>query len=186
MKALKERLLADAATKDVHHVYQFDGFALSPGEGDDGLMRPDQDGDVLNSGRSAELRRSGADLAVRVHIHEGTDRARAIRLLKKITAWLESDPTMLRPEHYSHGFDASEPEDAGTPAASGSIEDVAALRQLADDFKAADAAHRQSQQHYNVARGNLIGAVADLLKARGLGDVVQFKLALSEEDDIPF
>jgi hypothetical protein len=82
----KERLLASAGAKPVRFFLQLDGFAdLDP----DHLFGPDPDGDALYATHAWELSRTG--LPVRVLIHEGTSRATALRLMRKLTELAERD-----------------------------------------------------------------------------------------------
>ena len=74
-----------------HGFVQLDGFHFADGIGDD-VFRPDQDHDSLMAGRTVELRASNAELAVRVLIHDGTDPAIAVRLLRKLSDWYERSP----------------------------------------------------------------------------------------------
>ena len=82
-----------AITGDVHAFTQYDGFMLE--HDGDCVMRPDKDGDCLMSGSTFDLRHSGSDLAVRVQIHKGTSHADAVRLMKKLTKWVEKSPDDL-------------------------------------------------------------------------------------------
>ena len=95
MDRLKRQLLDAAAEKDVHLVHQLDGWVLPPGAGDF-FMQADDAGDGLTAGESYELRRSPRKLAVRVHVHAGTSPEVAIRVLRKITAWLECQPHLVQ------------------------------------------------------------------------------------------
>jgi len=76
-----------AITGDVHAFTQYDGFMLE--HDGDCVMHPDEDGDCLMSTSTFDLRHSGSDLAVRVQIHKGTSHADAVRLMKKLTKWVE-------------------------------------------------------------------------------------------------
>lgn len=83
----KMLLLNHYAQREPTHFAQIDGFYVGI-ECDDDDMRPDDDGDCIMGGATYELMR-GAE--VRVLVKYGTSATQAIRLLKKITAWLEQD-----------------------------------------------------------------------------------------------
>jgi len=129
MDSLKRRLLDEMAEKNVHKVYQLDGFATTPGG--DGCLDADGAGDVLYSGWSYELRNSGPALAVRVHVHAGTNSKVAVRVLSKILRWLERNPHLIEEEEIR----PRELEDARTIAARAGVavapEDCARLLRVA-------------------------------------------------------
>jgi len=66
------------------HYVQYDGWLYSP---DDDLMPADEDGDVLFALRAMELRSSGTP--VRIQILQGTSPQDAVRLLRKMLAFVE-------------------------------------------------------------------------------------------------
>ena len=111
MDSLKRLLLDEAGRKDLHLVHQLDGWVLAPGAGDD-FMHADEAGDALTGGESYEFRRSGPELAVRVQVHAGTSPVVAVRVLRKITAWLERDPRLIE----DRPIEAPELEEATTVA----------------------------------------------------------------------
>jgi len=88
---LKAHLLLEASCKEPHVYYQFDGFLNSQ---PDCVFSPDKDGDAIFSGVTPELR-SGA-IAVRVQILAGTKKKHALRILKKMTQWMEKDAAHWR------------------------------------------------------------------------------------------
>ena len=69
---------------------QFDGWDIGADDPGDEIMRPDQDGHVLCSGQTWELRRSPEDLRVRVLIPIDTDPKAALSLMRKLTDAMES------------------------------------------------------------------------------------------------
>ncbi len=87
MKPTKEQLLERYAAPQrvVRRFYQYDGFLLPDG-GDD-ILIPDDDGDVLSAGVTFEL--NASEQPVRVWVHESTAPADAVRLLRKVAAWIE-------------------------------------------------------------------------------------------------
>jgi hypothetical protein len=90
---LKNVLLAEAAKKEPHCFYQYDGFANSTL---DCVFNPDEDGDCLFGGTiTTELK--NCTNAVRVLIHEDAKPEEVIRLLKKIRKWIKQDPYTNEP-----------------------------------------------------------------------------------------
>ena len=90
-----EQLLREAALKPVHGFMQFDGDHIDGTQAQDEFMLPDRDRDVLTRGFRWELRQSYDVL--RVQIPEGMDKETALRLLRKITDWIEADSLALVP-----------------------------------------------------------------------------------------
>jgi len=84
------QLLAEAASKPLRYLHQFDCFLHSK---PDCVMRPDEDGDSLIYGPRKELRNTGYDV-IRVQIPDGVRSADAARALKKIVGWIEEAPEM--------------------------------------------------------------------------------------------
>jgi hypothetical protein len=84
---LKRELLDHYATHEPVLFGQLDGFFV-PGSADD-VLRPDADGDSLTAGHTHEL--MTGIYAVRVLITAGTTQRDAVRLLRKIADWVESD-----------------------------------------------------------------------------------------------
>lgn len=84
MKTKKE-LLNHYATREPKEFYQFDGFDEPTGVVDDA---PDDDGDELWCRRTYELMCSAT---VRILIPVGTSKKDAVRILRKLTAWVEMD-----------------------------------------------------------------------------------------------
>lgn len=80
-KPTKEELINHYAGGDIHKFTQIDGWT---GDIADSLIKTDKDDDWICLGETYELRRSPKELAVRVFIHEGTERKDALRLLEKI------------------------------------------------------------------------------------------------------
>ena len=77
----REQLLTDYARKPVQRLIQVDLFAdVVPG---DPIVVPDADGDTTFSSVTDELRDSGSDLAVRIHIHPEANRESVLRVLAK-------------------------------------------------------------------------------------------------------
>jgi hypothetical protein len=76
--------------KPVRQLLQFDGWALGIGGGDS-LMRPDDEGDWLVGGMTLEPRTSGEDLVVRMHVPPSARPEDVLRVLHKLTAWIEKD-----------------------------------------------------------------------------------------------
>jgi hypothetical protein len=74
-----------ALDKPMRDFYQVDGWANVEG---DYIMVPDDDGDVLMSGRKLEPQNSGT--TVRIWIAAEADRADVLRILRKQLAWVES------------------------------------------------------------------------------------------------
>jgi hypothetical protein len=121
-KEVKKNLLKHYASGKVHRFLQLDGFYV-PGTYDS-VVIPDKDGDWCSAQASCELRHSDSDLAVRVFVHEGTKNEDAVRLLKKLTAWMIEDPDLYKlveadnrettfADHPVHGFRSHEPWDDG-------------------------------------------------------------------------
>jgi len=77
----KKKLLKHYEQGNIHRFLQVDGWT---GPIADDLIKPDKDNDWICCTETIELRKSPKELAVRVLIHEGTETADAIRLLKKI------------------------------------------------------------------------------------------------------
>jgi len=73
--------------KPVHHFLQFDGWTGL--ECADDQMVLDGHADLISEGPALDRRTSGADLAVRIQIHEGVRRSDALRLLRKTILMLE-------------------------------------------------------------------------------------------------
>ncbi len=80
----RAQLLADAATKPILEVWQYDGFVKQT---PDDIIKPDVDGDWLSSSDSEELRKSDG---VRISIPKSISLADACRVIKKLVAWIES------------------------------------------------------------------------------------------------
>jgi hypothetical protein len=87
----RAELVAEAASKPILHLHQFDCFLNARA---DDVFRPDSDGDALFHGETHELRRMGADV-IRVHIPVGVSQKDAVRALKKILRWVKSDPKLF-------------------------------------------------------------------------------------------
>ena len=89
---IKQELLDHYATREPREFYQFDGFNYTTGvlgycdEGKDGTE--DHDVDELFCGRTHELMHGAT---VRILIVAGTSKEDAMRLLKKLTAWIEKE-----------------------------------------------------------------------------------------------
>ncbi len=83
----KSELLAHYATREPKLFYQYDGFVVGKDSRDD-VMRPDADGDSLWGGQTHELM-YGADM--RCLINPKASKEDILRLLKKITEWVEGD-----------------------------------------------------------------------------------------------
>ena len=81
---LKAKLLLDAAQKEPHIFYQYDGFLNSQ---PDCVFKPDEDGDALFASVTPELRHGGID--VRIQILAGTPKKDAVRILKKMAKWMK-------------------------------------------------------------------------------------------------
>jgi hypothetical protein len=96
--ALLERLAEPH--REVRQLIQLDGFCWGPNAECDGLLHPDQDGDVLCAGLSDEIRASGEDLRVRVYIVPGTDPDVAVRVLHKLAYWILKKPELLTREDW--------------------------------------------------------------------------------------
>lgn len=90
-KLTKEELINHYAGGDIHKFTQIDGWT---GDIADSLIRTDKDNDWICLSETCELRRSPKELAVRVFIHEGTERKDALRLLEKIRAKIQQRPNM--------------------------------------------------------------------------------------------
>jgi hypothetical protein len=88
----KDELLAKYAegSRVVRGFLQLDGWRIAPGD-EDHIMQPDADGDACFSRSTYELRASPGNLVVRVQIHEGAQKEETLRLLRKLTDWLEQD-----------------------------------------------------------------------------------------------
>lgn len=93
--------MSAALKKPLVRVMQIDGFVgKSPDH--DYIFSGDADGDCIFSGASDELRKSGSDLAVRVHIHPDATKDQVLRLLKKMRTqikqgdWLDSELRQLK------------------------------------------------------------------------------------------
>ena len=80
--------IADMLQKPVRSLVQFEGFYM-PGVYDS-YMRQDEDGDCLTRSLIREFRRSGEELAVRVHLWPDADLRVAVRVIRKIADWIES------------------------------------------------------------------------------------------------
>jgi hypothetical protein len=98
-KPTAEQLLREAAAKPVHGFLQFDGDHIDGTQAYDEFMLPDKDSDVLTRGFRWELRQSYDVL--RVQIPEDMDKETALRLLKKISDWIETDDQALTPPSQS-------------------------------------------------------------------------------------
>jgi len=81
-------LLRSAADKPVCRVLQLDGFTGISRHDD--VMHPDADGDAIMFGMVDELRRSGPELPVRVHVHADADAADVLRVFDKLRDSIES------------------------------------------------------------------------------------------------
>lgn len=86
----KIRALAEAADKPLKRLIQFDGFRDVQG---DSVMHPDADGDtVFGYMETHELNKSiDETMPVRVFVHPGARTEDVLRLLSKISAWIERD-----------------------------------------------------------------------------------------------
>ncbi len=91
METQKQELLAHYAAREPKEFYQFDGFNYPTGmmgyRGD----HEDADGDELYCGRTYELMHGAT---VRILITPNTSKEDAVRLLKKLTAWIEKGDPM--------------------------------------------------------------------------------------------
>jgi len=87
--------LAKYAERKPQKYLQIDGHHLPDG-GDD-IMRPDEDGDCINSGSTWELM---AHNDVRVLIGTGVDAQVAVRQLRKIIDWIVRDGQQLMHEAF--------------------------------------------------------------------------------------
>jgi len=87
-KQQKDILLKHYAQRPPTAFGQLDGFVLGK-DGNDDFMRPDQDGDWTCGGSTNELM-YGAN--VRILIKKDTSSQEAIRLIKKLLEFFESDP----------------------------------------------------------------------------------------------
>ena len=83
----KRELLEDAEKKDVHRFLQIDGWEVGAGIGD--MIPPDGDGICIMSEVVDDLRRSGADLKVRVQISKTATIDDVIAILKKMVGILK-------------------------------------------------------------------------------------------------
>jgi len=103
----KQRKLEHYADRPLTKFTQFDGFAnVIP----DYVMRPDEDGDTTFSGHTEELMTGGC--AVRILVTEGTSQETAVRLIKKLLNWIESDANSLNPPEFKANTDELiEPKD---------------------------------------------------------------------------
>lgn len=92
-KPSKDDLLKHYSEREPTRFVQFDVFVRA--EGDD-LIHPDKDGDWLSCGVTHELMTPIE--RVRVLVTNGVTQEEAVRALKKVTEWIEKDPslTMLR------------------------------------------------------------------------------------------
>lgn len=89
----KEELLSKYAKKPVRRLLQLDGFSMWMGVCGE-PPEPTElfpDGYDVFAGETYELRSSGPDLAVRLHVAEGADRGQVLALLDKIRDWLTDD-----------------------------------------------------------------------------------------------
>lgn len=71
--------------KPLRDFIQVDGWANHPRG--DSVMVPDDDGDVLMSGRNRERQRSGT--TVRIQIAANAERDDVLRIIRKQLAWIE-------------------------------------------------------------------------------------------------
>ncbi len=89
----KEELVEEAqdARKTVQRVTQYDGW-VGHEPGFDSVMPADEHGDALSSSAASdELRISGSDLAVRIHIHYDAKVGDVLRVLDKLCDWIRQD-----------------------------------------------------------------------------------------------
>ena len=86
----KEGILAHYSTRTPQKFLQFDGFMLIADKLDDDLMRPDADGDTVYGQIETWELMTGLP-RVRVLIKPGTHRTDVLRLLRKISDWIERD-----------------------------------------------------------------------------------------------
>lgn len=84
----KQEKLDHYAEREPREFKQYDGFYFEDKLGDD-FTTPDADGDSITFQGTCELM-TGPD-GVRVLIPMGTEKKDAIRLLKKITKWIEGE-----------------------------------------------------------------------------------------------
>lgn len=90
----REELLAQAARKPVRQLTQID-IEHEPRD-----ENGDREGDVIWTSTRSELRQT--DFPVRVQILDGTDRAEAVRLLRKVLDLLESEAVNIKKLSESH------------------------------------------------------------------------------------
>ena len=88
---LRDRLLKHYAERKPTKFYQLDGFCDVDGDGGD-IPPVDEEGDCITGGKTHELMR-GAD--VRVLVKAGTNPKAAVRLMKKLSSWLECQTERL-------------------------------------------------------------------------------------------
>jgi hypothetical protein len=107
-KRTKGELLEHYAEREPTAFYQFDGWHLGVGHGDD-VMHPDEEGDCLASGTTYELMH-GAD--VRVLVKRGMAPEIAAQLLEKLTSWIRRDGFEFHEEQF---LSSGPPEDDEVP-----------------------------------------------------------------------
>lgn len=88
MRTQKQDLLDHYATREPKEFYQFDGFNYITGVMGYRDDYEDDDGDELYCGGTYELMHGAT---VRILITAGTSKEDAVRLLKKLTAWVAKD-----------------------------------------------------------------------------------------------
>ena len=94
METVRERLVREAtARRSILKVRQLDGWAMWPHADPD--FGSDEDLDSIRGLVSYELRNSGPELAVRVHVANGTNPDVVVRMLLKMAAWVERSPEIL-------------------------------------------------------------------------------------------
>ncbi len=103
MERSKDELLEEASheRKVPQWFCQMDGH-VGYSDGTDSVMQGDDDGDVLMSGFTQELRASGPSVAVRIYVHEDTTPETARRLVSKWLEHIERD-CVEAPEGMTYG-----------------------------------------------------------------------------------
>jgi hypothetical protein len=96
--ALKERLLARYRESEPHVYLQLDGIHSAPCY--DVELHHDNDLDALSGGWTCGLQQD--EVPVRIEILEGVPKKDAVRLLRKLVAWLDRDGAeSLTPAYYN-------------------------------------------------------------------------------------
>jgi hypothetical protein len=91
MEGARATLLLKYACREPRRFIQHDAF-FPPDDSDD-LVRPDEDGDCILSGRTTEL--MGSPFSVRVLVEPQADPGMVARMLRKIAGYIERDDLPL-------------------------------------------------------------------------------------------